>query len=1372
MRIRLAALALCIAHIGYFGPAFAQDTDNDGVSDALEAKLGMDPQHPDVFELLHDDKSKEDGDKTIGPALDTAGDFTRIWFCAAAKDRYVWKIEFAKPWAPRGDVATILYVDADNNLETGRKDKSFARGVDMMLRPDGATMFEWPARVRSTSAHEGNILYLAADIALNQDKGKSSYRCWLLTQNTTKGRERDVDNMPPIEVRAAGRSERARPAVPLKHPLYIPPEVISHISARMVPGAPEPTAEILWLTSWSCRARVEYGETEEMKESREAPRDMENHRVFLPVKAGQTYHYRVVGISEDGTPKTSEKMTFKADVPALKGAVERAEIVLTFKNDGERALTAAPFLTGVPFPKGALGDAAHMRLLQDGKEIPLQAECASRWPDGSVKWALAQFQADCPAKAEAAVSLQYGNAVRAALTAPAPMITDKGDVLVCNTGLLQAVVDKNRFTLFREAGFDKNRDGAFSPEEQVIASQAGAGLYLVDGTGKEYVSLQPEEVVIEENGPVRAVVKVRGHHAAQDGSKLFEYIVRLMFYRGHGFVRIFHTFGNSHVRETTTDILRMGLRVPLAGAWASDRIVREQMKYQGGGEAAPPVMLKGDGLHLALDMVNFRELYPKRLVCENRTLDIQICPSFDPKEYEIADPVVSDRLYYYLRDGVYRLRCGISKTHEIFMGFGGEETLQALSAYRPCGSFAAPAAWHADTGASGLMTPRKAGEFEQYETFVEKSFEAFMKLRDRQGEYGMLNFGDWWGERGFNWGNVEYDTQHVMLMEYLRTLDRKFFDRGCEATLHNRDVDGIHYSENPKAVGTVYAHCMFHTGGYEMRTPDPGLAYAGGGFNRGHVWTRGYFDHYFLTGDRRSLEWALTVSNHLAGPLTVGFSVGNHAERDTAWPIFGVMAAYEATADPYYLNAARIIVEDVIRRQIPETGNWGFPAGYSKVEPKPIGGYAWCCGLLISALDQYNQYVQDPRVNEVIVRAARWLVREEWIVERQGFRATSCPTFDAGTPAGGACWSCSNAMLIAHKLTGEAQFLDIGRRGFALYLQKTQAMGKGVTQSICLGPETVWRFKQLNVTSLDATPYLSPGKAAAPRHLLLWPGEKAVLPVIFRTDRDGKLQAEARAAGVGVTVQPAVRTVEVAGKGQEARVLFEVSAEKPPKPGEGLLTIEAKLGETVEKHKVQVVCLQPAQVGDKVGLIASGEDFLGPALDKLGVRYERLKSLDEAGGYRTLFLGTQAHSIDTLGLKENYWKLFPWIHAGGALFVSQLNDGGWDRFFLPYEVVVDETDGESGAVAEPAHALFNRPRKAAAVSGARMYDTFQVMPHDPWKILMRDAAGGPAIVEAQFGKGRILIMQPSFERFEGEPADGRALFQNAVEYVTKRDAAQ
>ena len=51
------------------------------------------------------------------------------------------------------------------------------------------------------------------------------------------------------------------------------------------------------------------------------------------------------------------------------------------------------------------------------------------------------------------------------------------------------------------------------------------------------------------------------------------------------------------------------------------------------------------------------------------------------------------------------------------------------------------------------------------------------------------------------------------------------------------------------------------------------------------------------------------------------------------------------------------------------------------------------------------------------------------------------------------------------------EYLEIAHCGFAHMLEGTMALGKGVSQTICLGPETLWRFKQAGITSLDASEY-------------------------------------------------------------------------------------------------------------------------------------------------------------------------------------------------------------------------------------------------------------------------------------------------------------
>ena len=48
--------------------------------------------------------------------------------------------------------------------------------------------------------------------------------------------------------------------------------------------------------------------------------------------------------------------------------------------------------SGVPFPEGDVADPANIRLLVGGKEMPLQVEVLSRYPDGSIRWALLDFQ--------------------------------------------------------------------------------------------------------------------------------------------------------------------------------------------------------------------------------------------------------------------------------------------------------------------------------------------------------------------------------------------------------------------------------------------------------------------------------------------------------------------------------------------------------------------------------------------------------------------------------------------------------------------------------------------------------------------------------------------------------------------------------------------------------------------------------------------------------------------------------------------------------------------------------------------------------------------------------------------------------------------
>ncbi len=88
------------------------------------------------------------------------------------------------------------------------------------------------------------------------------------------------------------------------------------------------------------------------------------------------------------------------------GQVQPKGIAVIVTNTGKSEAPSAPVSAGIPFPKKALADPSALALVTDGgKPVPLQAETLSRWPDGSSKWVLLDFQPTLAAASEARFTL-------------------------------------------------------------------------------------------------------------------------------------------------------------------------------------------------------------------------------------------------------------------------------------------------------------------------------------------------------------------------------------------------------------------------------------------------------------------------------------------------------------------------------------------------------------------------------------------------------------------------------------------------------------------------------------------------------------------------------------------------------------------------------------------------------------------------------------------------------------------------------------------------------------------------------------------------------------------------------------------------------
>ena len=269
------------------------------------------------------------------------------------------------------------------------------------------------------------------------------------------------------------------------------------------------SARLTWVTTWDARCRVEYWVegTDDNTVIEEASPGA-NHRVILSDLApGTTYSYRVSALDRNGTCVETSVYSFETSrtIPAAGKAVSE-RITLTVRNPAAVGCHSSPVRSGVPFPEGVLGSSQTMRLLDPScSEVALQARTLGRWPDGTVKWALVDFQAHVPASSDVEYTLEYGSAVSRGMFDTPLRVSEDDDGVTVDTGRLRIRWDRAEFGPFSEI----TRGG----ERYIDGSEI-----VVTGTdGREYRSTnaKAETLEIEESGPVHCVVRGEGSHVSE-----------------------------------------------------------------------------------------------------------------------------------------------------------------------------------------------------------------------------------------------------------------------------------------------------------------------------------------------------------------------------------------------------------------------------------------------------------------------------------------------------------------------------------------------------------------------------------------------------------------------------------------------------------------------------------------------------------------------------------------------------------------------------------------------------------------------------------------------------------------------------------------
>jgi len=321
--------------------------------------------------------------------------------------------------------------------------------------------------------------------------------------------------------------------------------------------------------------------------------------------------------------------------------------------------------------------------------------------------------------------------------------------------------------------------------------------------------------------------------------------------------------------------------------------------------------------------------------------------------------------------GIYALGAGRQRSHEVMLDFSkeAEADLAAFLAARLVAT--APPAWYfSRCAAFGPAVEEQADyahypqevvpvvkRFEQLQKcVVDGKFAHFTALKDRKPitvldamKPGWLDYGDLPWAAG--WSNLHYDWTMSMVLHFLRTGKREFFDAADAMAWHRKDVAQNHSLQTGLARQGRWSRGLTYYEKDDHRT-------VGQGPKTTHSWNRGIGYWYLLTGDPMAKEVTLDAARGMASAHFKAVVEGTAKPPDEkwalrlpevelrgyGWPIENFLAAYEITGDRKYLDGAVAIFRHYIQPMwefdtIPRA-RWLFSLMYAYIS-EPVCRLAW-----------------------------------------------------------------------------------------------------------------------------------------------------------------------------------------------------------------------------------------------------------------------------------------------------------------------------------------------------------------------------------------------------------------------------------------------
>ncbi|MFB3891417.1 MAG: hypothetical protein ACE15C_05265 [Phycisphaerae bacterium] len=671
---------------------------------------------------------------------------------------------------------------------------------------------------------------------------------------------------------------------------------------------------------------------------------------------------------------------------------------------GEEAI---PVNGGVPMPRGQLKSADNVRLLDAaGKEIPSQATATAWWSDKSVKWVMVDAVLS-PDQAKA-LTLEYGQNVKRADVADRLKVDEGKTIYTIAGGGVEATVGHGDGFMDKCVLGGKNVVEAGKPAHLVLntiripegasGKAFPAGKFLcrdataVLDTGKPVV----ESVTVESPGPIRVTLCIRGYVALEHlGAKLpkevrdrepagrMPFSLRLSFYRNCPVITGQHQIIFSG--EPDCDFIsRWGIELPSQAADRGTLVLEpgvelNTMPY--GKQTLAKEQTRLCWAPMAGGFAMIRQGWQNRpcaITQEGGSAFIDFWPqaagAWDLRRYarEWAVGESGDTRKPALMENFAKYAArGIAKSHDFVIYAGKADTAGAAPAVvRSLAGRAllvAKPSWYASTEALGPFVPEQtAGDFAGINATTRRHLDYYLFNQDLYQWYGKLVYGYWqtrFGEihRTDRWEN-DYGRWawslndgagrigHLLMLQYLRTLDRRYLEAGEAFNRINYDTNMVHtqmHLEDSMKWWTCRG-CSHRHNVQPFGCPYIGMR---GSYPMGQKIV------HLLTGDGISADGLDIVADacfHYATDQR--WRLANSGDSDgQGSAACALLWKYETTGDEKYLTACRTVLDN------------------SGLIPPPAGkglGYGPSFGLFMAA-GEYADLTGDKAYQDKVVECGR-----------------------------------------------------------------------------------------------------------------------------------------------------------------------------------------------------------------------------------------------------------------------------------------------------------------------------------------------------------------------------------------------------------------